>query len=322
MDILKRFWFVILVAAIFLSVIGVFVNDKYQAVFKGKRVDGKSVVFEINGQDVTADDLYSKVYKISGTSLVAEKMINDFLTKNVELTSDELSDAQDTAASYMSYYTNNSISEETVNNYYAKLGYKDLEDYAIAQAKEFKLAKAYVKERLDTYYPKFEENEKPRLVSHILIKMDDKDNPTDEEITRRDAVDTALAGGMTFAEAAEQYSEDETSRVENGSIGFQTASSSLDSGFLAEMLVLNSGETSGWTKSTYGQHLIHIDSTALADFEENDDFWTALINYWSDNDVNLTNIAVWDAIQAKSPTFASTELEQAIKDYLGITEDN
>ena len=55
LDILKKFWFVMLVGIIFISFAVYFAWDTNKDKIPGKQVNGKDVIFSVDGYDYTAD---------------------------------------------------------------------------------------------------------------------------------------------------------------------------------------------------------------------------------------------------------------------------
>ncbi|MEA5026036.1 MAG: peptidylprolyl isomerase [Erysipelotrichaceae bacterium] len=321
---IKKYWFVALVAVLFCAAIGFFVlNDTSTAdEFKGKSVDGKDVVFEYNGEAVTADDLYDEMFDEYSADLAYNFVQVATIRNAFEPDEDLLSEAKLTYDSYVSYYK--SYYGEDYSTYILPslkaLGYtsvEDLEDLIVTQLMLQQLYKDYVNANIDTLFTEFQAAKSPRIISHILVAMDDPDNPTDEEKAKMAEIDAALANGDSFATVAENYSDDSTASS-GGSFGYADLDTSLDTDFAAAAFALAEGETSGWVKSQYGYHLIKIDSVQLADLLEQDDFYTAIIDYYS-----LSNTVIWEAYQQRTVDYHdNTDLETQVLEALqsGVQE--
>ena len=74
-----------------------------------------------------------------------------------------------------------------------------------------------------------------------------------------------LKAGKDFVEVANQYTEDPSGKGKGGDLGIIDANTSFDPNFLKAALALKPGEvTPTPVKSSYGYHLIKIDSTSAA----------------------------------------------------------
>ncbi len=107
-------------------------------------------------------------------------------------------------------------------------------------------------------------------VRHILIKTpvpgpDGKVDPKAVEAARAKAEDILkkLKGGGNFEELAKQYSEDEASKANGGSIGW-IQRGRTDPEFEKAAFALPKGGTSDVVRSSYGFHIIHADDKQTA----------------------------------------------------------
>ena len=74
-----------------------------------------------------------------------------------------------------------------------------------------------------------------------------------------------LKAGKSFAEVADEYTEDPSGKAKGGDLGVIDANTPFDPNFLKAALALKPGEvTPTPVKSQYGYHLIKIDSTSAA----------------------------------------------------------
>ena len=74
-----------------------------------------------------------------------------------------------------------------------------------------------------------------------------------------------LKAGKSFAEVANEYTEDPSGKGKGGDLGIIDASTPFDPAFLKAALALKPGQvTPAPVKSQYGYHLIEIDSTSAA----------------------------------------------------------
>jgi hypothetical protein len=61
-EIIKKNWFVAVVAVLFVCMAIFFAYDQNKDNLPGKKVNGKDVVFSIGGEDFIADDLHGEYY--------------------------------------------------------------------------------------------------------------------------------------------------------------------------------------------------------------------------------------------------------------------
>jgi foldase protein PrsA len=322
LETLKKQWFVVLIACLLLGTVVYFTYDQNKGKLPGKTAGGKDVVFEINGKNVTADELYDELYKKSGI----ETVYSDFEKKILYLTVPDTKDSKSEIKSevdgevefatkeygaenvigYIQYLTNDNTIN-SVEEYRDKLTFKN---------KMTRLEEKFLSPKPDAFFAEFQKTQSPRIVSHILIKMDDPKKPTAEELVRLTKVKDALAGGMDFANAAKTYSEDPGSAVKDGSIGYADINSPLDQTFLTTAMSLKSGETSTWIVSRFGYHLIKVTSNALADLKKELAFYNSVSIF----DKQIHPTAIWNEAKALNVKFSDDTLKSALLKYMGITE--
>ena len=286
MEYVKKYWFVILVAVLLTVAIGYFaIENGKDTGFHGKQVNGQDVVFEYNGKDVTADELFDEQFENYAPALAMQFVQSGVYRTAFDPEKDLLDEAEtyynNTIANYKAYY--GETYEKVLLEDLASLGYskiEDLKEYYITSLMAQKLAEDYMTEHKDELYGAYEKAKSPRILSHILVKMADVDNPTEEELAKVKAVEDALASGRDFADVAKEFSDDTGSAANGGSLGFSDADTSYVSEFLEAALKLNQGETSEWVihkgsgTGYSGYHLIKCDSTNYEDFKDDETFLT------------------------------------------------
>lgn len=312
---LKENWFVAVIAVFFIGISIYYAYDQNKDNLPSKVVDGKDVVVSADDYNVTADDLYSELYKTYGKNKLFLSFYKAVVDANVE-TTEELQEQINSAISQtVSYYTNYYGYGITYLNQIAKqyYGYNDFTDYVTYQMKGEKLYSAYIEEHVDEFVTdEFIANNKPHVISYCLIKMDDPKNPTADDLLRLEAAKKAYSeeyGPETFADFAKKYSEDASTVEEGGKLGYVDVNSSLVKEFLDTALSLNSGEVSDWIfNENYGYFLIKCDSTDFADYKADANFISTIL---TSND-NLSNIIVWKYAENANVTFA----DEDVKDYI------
>ncbi len=329
---LANHWFFVLITTAFVAIVTMFgysqTKDLFASLLPSKQVDGKDVVFEIGGTNVTTDEFYDELYKYYGDYSVYINLKRAIIDQTIETTSeikdliktqkaDTIAYWQQLATSYASYgYTYETIAKYYLNqsDYYSL---DELDAYIAEIVKTDKMNFAYIDAHIDEYSTAFLVDKKPRVVSHILIAMDDPKKPTADETARLQVVKDALAGGMTFEAAVAKYSEDTQTNQKAGLLGYMDKDTSFQPEFLAAALTLNVGETSAWITTSFGYHLIKMNASSLTDLKTYDEFYYAILN----SNTKLASKILWANAQTLNIDFkGNTELEAAVKKFLGLED--
>lgn len=317
-DKLKKYWFIIIIVAIFIAGIGYYGVSEYNSIFKGKKVDGKDVVSEINGNYLLADDLYDDLYDQYGSNQLYMLFERSILT-NLEI-SDELKTkaAAASATTRTNMESQGTTGLEQLDTILISLGYSgrdDLTTYYEDYEKRNNLIREYLTDNYDSVTKTFMESVKPRIVSHILVAMDDPANPTDLEKQKMEQVEAAIAEGKTFAEVAASYSDDTATAPEGGLLGYlDSTNTSYLAAFVTGAMSVEAGETSEWVQTSYGWHLIHVDAADFETVSKEDDF---VISYINSSPQTLYTV-LWDAAQELNVTFKDDKTKEDILNYMGI----
>ena len=89
-DILKRFWFVFLIAALFVVFIGVYAVNAIQnqpVKITAREENGSYLIYSIGGESLTADELYDELKESYGVSTLYRKFDELVCDKAIETTS-------------------------------------------------------------------------------------------------------------------------------------------------------------------------------------------------------------------------------------------
>lgn len=330
-EIIKKYWFVAIIGVFLLSGVFYFAADTLQTNVKAKQTeDGVDVVFSYDGKDYTADQLYDEVYDTIGIGAILPvlelEVYRDAMETTAAMESDAKAQAQNIVASLKQEYGEEwefSLNRLLVQSgYISKSGVEGLEDYLMIMEVRDQIEKAYIKDNPQSYAD-FIEEQQPRMISHILIKMEDKDNPTAEEQEKLDKAKAAVsAAGADFAKVAAEFSDDGSAQ-NGGSLGINTKESinSYVPEFKDKVYSVEVGEMTEWFKTTYGYHIIRVDADTLEGFESlnNYDFYKMVIEAKPKLLLDIT----WDQIQKQEITFGdNSELNQAIKDHYTAKEED
>lgn len=162
------------------------------------------------------------------------------------------------------------ISQQEITDYYNKhknefrqVASVDV-DFVVLSPSNLPAANVQISDaELQQAYAKFVEAEKAKVqpqVKHILIAVDSR---TDAEAKKlADDVSAKIKAGMSFAEAAQKYSDDTASKGNGGVIA------AYDKGFFGNafdsaVAALKSGQISAPVKTQYGYHIISAEAPAV-----------------------------------------------------------
>src|SRR5690554_645923 len=318
---IKKNWFVVVVALILLVASGFYINDQMKSVVRGKRVDGQQVVFSIAGDIFLVEDYQNELNELLGDSAMYQIFERELLN-SLEISEDEAVDAKLRAESTINYIKQSQGSKglEALERDLKALGYEGIDSFVTYNenlTKYQNLVKAHFLNNYDRLFKQYVENDKPRLVKHILVSMEDVENPTEAELKKMETIEEALADGKKFEEIATNYSDDTETAKNGGSIGVVDANSSLVPEFLEAMLSLEASETSGWIDTQYGKHLIYVEET---DFEKllNDTNYFGELTEEYNKEVGQ---ALWDITKNLDIEFHNSDVENKIKNLLGIDKE-
>lgn len=322
LEVLKKQWFILVVGLVLLSTLIFYVYEQNKDNLPARRVDGKDVVFSVGDVDVTTDEFFDRLYAQYGIDAVymffdravVEAAVAD---SNVFVTKAQV-DADGVRQNFQEYY--GAAYETFLLDALKSLGYSqlsDLDKYFVYVYKRQELFRAYADDNMSTLFPSFNETSSPRVVSHVLITMDDPNNPTAEEQTRFDNAKAALENGMSFEELVRNYSDDTSNNLTNGLLGYMDVNTEFVPEFKLAALSLGAGEFSDWVMTTYGYHLIRVDANDLESLKNYQEFYDALLG----QDQALQSRIIWEKAEALDVDFfGDDELIASLKQYMGIED--
>lgn len=187
------------------------------------------ITFTDSEKNISVDDLYSKLKNTYGTNYIIEmidkSLLNDLYPRDEK--------AEIYLNGQIEVYAKSYGSQESLLNALQQYGYNTIDefkDYLFLNYQRESATKDYVKENLtDSEIEKYYEKNifGDMTVSHILIKVETNDSMTDEEkeeankaaMEKINNIYSALdAGEKTFAELAEEYSDDEATKNVGGKL--------------------------------------------------------------------------------------------------------
>lgn len=324
-EILKKYWFVCLVAILLVVFIGVYLSDSIKnkpIEVKGLKHDGKDVIYKLGDDSYYyADDLYNELYPVYGANLAFNSYFHALLNEVVETTDEMETNAANQAAAILQYYD-----EATIMNALKQGGYNSIDDltkYCLDSYKYSEFMKKTYTEGYDEYVKPVMEQENPRIISHILIKVadvtvntDDEGNetytfnPTEEEQAKLDEVLAKLKeSDADFATIATEYSED-GSASNGGELGVVSESNKTNYvvPFADAAMKLKDGETSEVVETQYGWHIIKCSIPEFETLFTYTDFTNLLSQYNPNLDAKL--------ILAKADELGYEIVNEDLKNYI------
>ena len=271
-ELLKKYWFVGVIAIALLVFVGIYAADAYknrEIVVNNKQIDGKYVAYTLDGEPVYADDLYASLYETGGLGQSVVAYERAVLNSAYETTEEMDTNATNSAASILSRYSEEYVLESLKSMGYTG-GVDDIKQYYIDAQKQEQLIREYVSGNVDTYLkPLIGEN--GRLIYHILVMCDttpvtDEDgnvigyeaNPTDEQKEKLAQIQDALKDENSTFEYVAYLNSDDGSKSNGGYIGVlnEENRSNYDMVFADTAMSLAEGEISEPVVSQFGYHII------------------------------------------------------------------
>ena len=287
---------------------------------KTKLKNGKEVAIKINGENITADDLYDELReKYAKYQIIddIDKKIFDVIYKDDKDIEEQVKNQYE---SYESQYSQNGQSFDEVLKSY---GYKSADDFKAELRLNFQRNKAvedYIKDNLsDKEIKDYYENEFSEQISasHILISVSDDVSEEDALNKAKDLI-KQLNDGADFAELAKANSDDPGSKEKGGDLGY-FGKGQMVSEFEDAAYALKVNEyTKEPVKTSYGYHIIlktgEKEKASLEDSKET--IKENLYNKKIEEDSTLT-ASTLDAIRKNyGLKFKDSKLKSIYKEYL------
>ncbi len=324
---LKKNWFVILIAIIFIGFAIFCVYDTNKGKLAGKKDGGESVVASLDGDtNITANELYDEMYKAGGDNLILLQFQAAVIDASVE-TSDEIKTSANSIRQYVEYnaatYATQygQSSEEYLTSLLANYGYTidTIDDFCRIQAKMSVLQNDYISRNLEELFTPIAEKNNGRIVSHILVKMEDANNPTAEELATVEAIEKDLET-MSFAEVAKKYADKgDTSSAENGGyLGYMDSTTSYVDSFKTQALKMKAGETSEWVKesnSSYnGWHMIYVHETDVKKMLADENAKDSIISAVASADTTISTKYIKEAAEKLDIEYYDDDIKALIEE--------
>ncbi|SEO59027.1 SurA N-terminal domain-containing protein [Aquisalimonas asiatica] len=237
---------------------GRFSQERYQAVLRANQMN--SAQYE---QHVRQDALAQQVRAaFTESGLVTEREVDDLLRLQMQERDvawlrldnsawhDDVEVSDDDIQAYYDEHRDTFVTEERVRLAYVELRREDLIDGVDVSDEEIETRYEQVR---DERYTEDREVE----ARHILIRVDEDadDDTVSEAQERAEALRQRITDGESFAELAEEYSDDPASGARGGDLG-RVERGDMVEPFEDALFALEEGELSEPVRSPFGIHLI------------------------------------------------------------------
>ena len=286
---------------------------------KTKLKNGKEVAIKINGENITADDLYDELReKYAKYQIIddIDKKIFDVVYKNDKDIEEQVKNQYE---SYESQYSQNGQSFEDVLEQY---GYKNVKQFKDELRLNFQRTKAvddYIKENIsDKEIQKYYDEEYAGEISakHILISTNSMSD--EEALNKAKDLINKLNDGADFSTLAKENSDDPGSKENGGDLGY-FGKGQMVTEFEEAAFALKVDEyTKEPVKTSYGYHIIlktgEKNKTSLKKAKA--DIIEKLVNKKKEEDKTITVTAL-DAIRKNyGLKFKDSKLKKIYKEYI------
>lgn len=329
-EILKKNWFVVLIAVLLCGFAIYYVWDTTKDFVKGKSVDGKDVIASIDNYDLTADDLYGEIERFSVSQLYY-RFRNAVIEQTVTEETDEMKENADKLKENLEAQAQSSSSysaDELISNMLESVGLEsdELDRFCMLAQKESVMQRNYLEKNYDTL---MKDVKNAHIISLIEISVSDADALSDDESETKEKIDAALKKGTAFADVAADYTQS-TQTDENGLYGYvdseTEASSTLTDDMLKAALALKEGETSSWIKVSgdSGDKLVLIYADVVGKdnikASKDSDVWSSLVSALISRNSTLSSEILFNAADQLEITFTDDTMLSRLRTYAGLDQ--
>ena len=284
--------------------------------------DGTQPIANVNGETITADDLYTNMKEYYSVNILLNEIDNMILTEKYPENDEMLKEVQNTAEYYYNIYKQNYgyPKEDFLSNY----GFASEEDFIKSLKLDYRRNKYYeeyaeslvAEKEIDKYY----ENEVFGDVDskHILVKIDkDSENGLSDEEAKKLAKEiiSKLNEGKTWDEVVKEYGD----KIVHEELGYNAFNASLESSYLEECKKLEVGKYSkDPVLTSYGYHIVYKiaqkDKPSLDDVK--DDVIDVLATEIKNDDTDLYYKSLISMREEAELEFTDTKLGDEYKTYI------
>ena len=282
--------------------------------------DGKQPILEVDGNKITADDLYEDMKKYYSINVLVNTIDDMILSKKYPSDSDMESNVSSTADYYYSAYESNY--GYTKEQFLSQYGFASEKDFYDDLRLDYRRNLYYTEYVLDTITDKevnkYYEDEVFGDVDskHILVSIDEKDGLSDSEAKAlANEIISKLNGGTSWEDVIKEYKE----KIISEELGYKAFNASLESAYLKECKNLAVGTYSKTPVLTsYGYHIVYKidqkDKPELKDVE--DAIKELLVAQKKNSDSNLYYKALISMRNEAKLKFSDTKFEEEYNTYI------
>ncbi len=282
---------------------------------KPKIVDDKYVLSSIDGTNYFADDVYNDLLNAPNAAGNLYQIFLKQLFKKEQPVTPEMEKEADVMIKEVK--SNFSGKDKDLKEQLKQSGYTDLESYKNAYIEYLQYSAfvdQYITDHFEELFERYYNSTNPRYVSHILVKMEDPDHPTEEEQAKLDQVQAELASGKDFAEVAKELSDDGSAK-DGGNLGLCDKNTNFVPEFKDEMMKLKEGEVSGPVKSQYGYHIIKVTSTSKDQMKEDLNKPNSALRNWA-SDTYFDKYLEFEIYNSYDITYYDEHIKELVENYV------
>lgn len=302
---------------------------------KAELKDGAEVAVSVKESKITATDYYNEI-KNNNIATLIDMIDHDLLDKAFP-TDDEEDKAIENQISQMkkNYGSDEATYKSILQQYFGVESEEELEEMLRLEYKRNQAVKEYISNNLTDKEIKDYYNDNifgEIKASHILIKVDVKDDATDDE--KKEAEEVALNQakdiikqlnkGKDFEKLAKKYSTDEATKEKGGDLGYFQPSDMVEE-FSEAVRNLKNGEyTKEPVKTKFGYHIIlkvdEKDKDKLKNVKE--DIKTKLTAQKMENDNSIYYESLIKYRESKKLTWKDDDLKKQYNAYMDKLIEN
>lgn len=324
-EILRKYWFVCLIAVLFIGVLIFFIVDLNKDNVSKKSADGQDVVATTTLGNITSSDLFDELSP-NASSVLYSLYRNQVVDQAVEADSAMKAEAKQMAKNIENNMKSDSTGKtrESIMQTLASYGFTGDNapyDYALTALKFRKIDTDYIRDHYDDL--KIFAPEQGRTISIITMQVSNDQVLTEKAQTKQDDIQKALDEGKSFADVAKEFSEDEATASNGGFYGYiDSSTTDLDSNVLSAALALENGGTSDWISvqpdgmSLYTLYKVHVEETDPEKLlnSDNEDVVEGFVLSMAGSVSGLESAAVEEAAKKLDIKFENEDIEKQIKD--------
>lgn len=299
-EMIKKFWFIGLIAIALLVFIVIYAVQAYQnrPIYVDTKTDndGNYIVYSIEGENLLANDLYDNLYEDLGASTAYTKWSRQVISKAIK-TTEQLNTYASNYANYIAAYNDQATIDSALKQYGYANGFDDLLEYCLDMVKADELYKDFYSRNFDTYVKPLIDETHPKRVYHILVKVENVEEVTDEdgntslvanmseeEQTKLNSILEALEKGEAYADVCAKYSDEDSTKDKGGYLGIYDDTSiaqQMVKEFSDAVIALDYDTVSEPVLSEFGYHIIKVEMPTDDELKADNAFMSEVSNHYT-----------------------------------------